>query len=155
MSDSLWPYGLYCPWNSPGQNTGVGSYSLLQGIIPTQGLNPGFLHCRQIFYPLSHQGSPRILEWVAYLSPEDLPNPGVEPGSPALQMDSLPTELPGKPFMSYNLLLNALLWFNTIIYIEKIWISLLDLQFYTIYFISTIDFWLKTGALVNMDMERY
>ena len=54
------------PWNSPGKNTGVGSHSLLQGIFPTQGLNPGLLHCRQILYQLSHQGSPRILEWVAY-----------------------------------------------------------------------------------------
>ena len=42
----------------PGKNTGVGSHSLLQGIFPTQGLNPGFLHCRQILYHLSHQGSP-------------------------------------------------------------------------------------------------
>ena len=54
------------PWNSPGQNTGVGSCSLLQGIFPTQGSNPGLLHCRQILYQLSHKGSPRILEWVAY-----------------------------------------------------------------------------------------
>ena len=66
VSDSLWPHGLYSPWNSPGQNTGVGNISLLQGIFPTQGLNPG-LHCRQILYQLSHKGSPRILEWVAYL----------------------------------------------------------------------------------------
>ena len=91
-------HGLYSPWNSPGQNTGVGSCSLLQGIFPTQGLNPGFttlqadslpaeppgkpkstgvgslsllqgifltqelnrglLHCRQILYRLSYQGSP-------------------------------------------------------------------------------------------------
>ena len=49
-----------------GQNTGVGSLSLLQGIFPTQGLNPGLLHCKQILYQLSHKGSPRILEWVAY-----------------------------------------------------------------------------------------
>ena len=62
MSDSLWPHGLYSPWNSPGQNTGMGSLSLLQGIFPTQGSNPGLLHCRQIFYHLRHQGSPRILE---------------------------------------------------------------------------------------------
>ena len=54
------------PWNSPGKNTGVGSHSLLQGIFPTQGLNSGVPHCRWILYPLSHQGSPRILEWVAY-----------------------------------------------------------------------------------------
>ena len=51
---------LRCPWNSPGKNTGVGSCSLLQRIFPTQGLNPGLLHCRQILYYLSHQGSPRI-----------------------------------------------------------------------------------------------
>ena len=57
---------LYSPWNSPGQNIGVGSLSLLQGVFPTQGLNPGVLHCRWILYQLSHKGSPRILEWVAY-----------------------------------------------------------------------------------------
>ena len=54
------------PRNSPGQNTGVGSHSLLQGIFPTQGSNPSLLHCRWIIHQLSHQGSPRILEWVAY-----------------------------------------------------------------------------------------
>ena len=54
------------PLNSPGQNTGVGSCSLLQGIFPTQGLNPGLLHCRRILYCLSHQESPKTLEWVAY-----------------------------------------------------------------------------------------
>ena len=56
----------YSPWNSPGQNTGVGSCSLLQGIFSTQGSNPGLPHCRRILYQLSHKGSPRILEWVAY-----------------------------------------------------------------------------------------
>ena len=55
MSDSWWPHGLYSPWNSPGHNTGVGSLSLLQGIFPTQGSNPGLPHCRQILYRLSHQ----------------------------------------------------------------------------------------------------
>ena len=54
-------HGLYSPWNSPGQNTGVGNHSILQGIFPTQGSNPGFLHCRQILYHLSHQGSPLYL----------------------------------------------------------------------------------------------
>ena len=47
--DSLRPHGLYSPWNFPGQNTGVGSLSLLRGIFPTQGSNPGLQHCRQIF----------------------------------------------------------------------------------------------------------
>ena len=60
MSDSLRPHGLYSPWNSPGQNTGVGS------LIP---------------------------------SAADLPEPGIEAGPAALQVDSLPTELSGKPFL--------------------------------------------------------
>ena len=66
VSDSLRPHGLYSPWNSPGQNTGEGRLSLLQGIFPTQGSNPGLLHCRQILCQLSHKGSRRILEQVAY-----------------------------------------------------------------------------------------
>ena len=66
MSDSLRPSGLYSPWNSLGQNTGVGSLSLLQGIFPTQGSNAGLLHCRQISLLTETKGSPRILEWVAY-----------------------------------------------------------------------------------------
>ena len=52
---------------SPGQNIGVSSLSLLQEIFPTQGLNPGLPHCGWIFYQLSHKGSPRILKWTAYL----------------------------------------------------------------------------------------
>ena len=44
----------------------MGSLSLLQGIFPTQGLNPGLPHCRRILYQLSHQDTPRILEWAAY-----------------------------------------------------------------------------------------
>ena len=64
VSDSLWPHGLYSPWNSPGQNTELGSHSFLQGICSTQGSNPGLPHCRQILYQLSHQGSPGILEWT-------------------------------------------------------------------------------------------
>ena len=60
-SDSLQPHRLYSPWNSPGQNTGVGSLSLLQGIFPTQGLNPGLPHCRQILQQLSYKGSPKDL----------------------------------------------------------------------------------------------
>ena len=57
VSGSFWPRGLYSPWNSPGQNTGVGSFP----------------------------------------SPGDLPNPWIKPRPPALQVDSLPTEPPGKP----------------------------------------------------------
>ena len=68
VSNFLWPHGI-SPWNSPGQDTRVGSLPLLQVIFPTQGLNPGLPHCRWILYQLSHKGSPRILEWVAYPFP--------------------------------------------------------------------------------------
>ena len=61
VSNSLRPCGLYSPWSSPGQNTEVGSLSLLQGIFPTPGSNPGLPHCR-----LSHKGNPKQLEWVVY-----------------------------------------------------------------------------------------
>ena len=57
VSDSLWPHGLYSPWNSLGQNTGVCSLSLLEGIFSTQGLNPGVSHCGQILYQLRHKRS--------------------------------------------------------------------------------------------------
>ena len=57
MSDSLPLHGLYRPWNSLGQTTGVGSHSLLQGIFPTQGQNPGLPHTRQVLYQLSHKES--------------------------------------------------------------------------------------------------
>ena len=56
----------HSPCSSPGKNTRAGSLYLLQGILPTQGSNPGLLHCRWILDQMSHKGSPRILEWVAY-----------------------------------------------------------------------------------------
>ena len=70
MSDSLWPHGLQparllCLWNSLDKNTGVGCHSFLQGIFPTQGSNLGLLHCSQVLYHLSHQGSPKICLRVA------------------------------------------------------------------------------------------
>ena len=97
VSNSLQTHGLYSPWNSPGQDTRVGSGSFLQGIIPTQGSNSGLPHSRQILYQLNHQGSPRKLEWVAYSFLADLPKPGFKLGSPALQVDSLPAEPQGNP----------------------------------------------------------
>ena len=62
---TLWPHKLYSPWNSLGQNTGVGNLSLLQGIFPTQGSNSGLPQWQWILYQLSHKGRPRILVWVA------------------------------------------------------------------------------------------
>ena len=69
--DSLRPHGLYparllCPWNSPGKNTGVVCHFLLQGIVPTQELNPSLLHCRQILYQLSYEGNPKQM-YTAHL----------------------------------------------------------------------------------------
>ena len=66
MSNSLQPLGLYSPWNSPGQNNGADSCSLLRGIFLTQGSNPGLPHYRWILYQLSYEGSPRVPEWIAY-----------------------------------------------------------------------------------------
>ena len=65
----LWPCGLQPtrlnhPWNFPGKNTGMGCHFLLQGIFPTQGLNPGLLHFRHILNHLSHQGSPLCVSYV-------------------------------------------------------------------------------------------
>ena len=64
VSNSLQPHGLCSPWNFPGQNTGVGSLSCLQGIFPIRGSNPGLPYCRRILNQLNHKGSPRNLEWV-------------------------------------------------------------------------------------------
>ena len=63
VSNSLQTHRLHSPWNSPGQSMGVGSLSLLQGIFPTQGSNPGLPHCRRILYQLIHKGSP-LKTWV-------------------------------------------------------------------------------------------
>ena len=111
LCPTLQPHGI--PWNSPGQNTGVGSLALLQGIFPTQGSNPGLPHCRRIVLHAESQGKPKntgvgclsllqriFLIWS--ISPM-----GIEPRSPALQMDSLPTELSGKPKGKGSTQLNA------------------------------------------------
>ena len=60
------PPGSSLQGDSVGRNIGVGCHALLQGIFQSQRLNPGLPHYKQILYPLSHQGTPRILEWVAY-----------------------------------------------------------------------------------------
>ena len=93
------PHGLHRSWNSPGQNTGVGSLSILQGIFPLQGLKPGLPHCRRILYQLSHKGSPRILEWVAYPRGSSWPRNRTRVSCLA-QADSLPTGLSQKPFLT-------------------------------------------------------
>ena len=78
-------------------NIKMGILSLLQGIFPTWGLNPGLPHCRWILYQLSHKGSPRVLEWVAYPFSRGPSKPSNQTRSPELQVGSLPTELSEKP----------------------------------------------------------
>ena len=96
VADSLWPHG-HSPWNSPGQNTGVSSLFPSPRDLPNPGIEP-IPHCRWILYQLSQKGSPRILDWVAYSFSSGSSQPRNRIGSPALQADSLPTELWGKPF---------------------------------------------------------
>ena len=76
MSDSLWPRGLYSPWNSPGQNTVVGSISLLQGIFPTQGLKPGLPHCRRFLTSWATREAREYWNGQSIPSPGHLPDPG-------------------------------------------------------------------------------
>ena len=106
MSNSFWPHGLYSPGNSQDQNTGVVSCSFLQGIFPTQGSNPGLPHCRQILYQLSHQGSPKILEWVAYTFSSRSSLSRDWTGVSSIEGRSVPAELPGKPLLTRSLQLN-------------------------------------------------
>ena len=103
MSNSLWPYGLYSLWNSLGHNTGVGSRSLLQGIFPTQGLNPGLPTLQVDSLPFEPQGKPK--------------NTGV--GSPFLLQGIFPTQELSQGLLHFGRILYQLsyqgspLWFIT------------------------------------------
>ena len=80
VSNSLWPHGLILQ----ARILDWGSLSLLQGIFPTQRSNPSLLHCRWILYQLSHKGSPRILEWVAYPFSSGYSRPKNQSGVPCI-----------------------------------------------------------------------
>ena len=108
MSNFLRSHGLYSPWNSPGQNTGMGSLSLLQGIFPTQGLNPGLPHCRWILYQLSQKGSPKTLEWVAYSFSSRSSWPRNQTEVSHISGRFLTTEVSGKPLLETMLPPNIL-----------------------------------------------
>ena len=84
MSNSLQPYELYSPQHSPGQNTRVGSLSLLQRIFPTQGSNPDLPYCGRILYCLSHKEAQEYWSGQPIPSPGDLPDPGIKSRSPVL-----------------------------------------------------------------------
>ena len=105
MYNSLQPLGL---WGFSRQKYWSGLPCPPWGIFPTQGSNPGFPHYRRILYQLSHQGSPRILEWVAYPFSRGSSQPRNQTRAPALWADSLPAELPGNP-SSYTVNLFSLI----------------------------------------------
>ena len=97
------PPGTSVHADSPGKSTGAGCHALLQGIFPTQGLNPGLLNSWWILYHLSHQQSPRILEWAAFPfsrgSSQSRNQTGVSctAGGFFYQLQPTPVFLPGKP----------------------------------------------------------
>ena len=87
----------YILWNSSGQSTGMGSLSLLQGIFPTLGSNPGLPYCRRNFTSWATTKSPRIQKGVGYPFSSGSSWPRNQTQTPELQAESLPTELSGKP----------------------------------------------------------
>ena len=95
---------LPCPWDSLGKNTGVGCHFLLQ-CMKVKSESEVAQSCPTLHNPMdcSLSGSSvhgifqtRVLEWGAISFFRDIPDPGIEPRSPALQADSLPSEAPGK-----------------------------------------------------------
>ena len=125
MSDSLQLHGLYSPWNSPGQNTKVGSLSLLQGIFPIQGLNPGFPPCMQILYCLQCR-RPGFNPWVGKIPwrRERLPTSVFWPGelhglySPWGCKELDMTE---RLSLSHAVEFNLLVSWRLCIYVQKYW----------------------------------
>src|SRR5574337_708000 len=98
------PTRLPCPWDSPGKNTGVGCHFFLQ-CMKVKSESEVALSCPTLSNPMdcSLPGSfvhgifqARVLEWVAIAFSRNFPNPGIEPRSPALQADALPSKPPGK-----------------------------------------------------------
>ena len=95
VSDSLQPHRLYSPWNSPGQNTGVGSIPFSRGSSqPTDQTQVSFI-AGGFFTSLATRETQEYWDGWPVPSPGDLPNSEIKPGSPGLQANSLPAELPG------------------------------------------------------------
>ena len=84
-SNFLQPHGLYSPWNSPGQNIGVDSLSLLQGNLPNTGIEPRSPALQMDSLPAESQVKPKNTRVGSHsLLQGNLPNTGIEPGSPAM-----------------------------------------------------------------------
>ena len=133
------PPGSSIRGDSPGKNTGVGCLTLLQGIFPTQGSNLGLPHCRRIIYRLSHQGSPRILEWVAYLFfrsswPRNRTRVSWIAGG-------FPAELPGKPpYMLIYTKTDVQFTSTSSLIINTNWIKMNNFSLQLHFFLSYLDF---------------
>ena len=93
VSDSLWPHGLYSTWNSPGQNTGVGMFPFSRGSSQPRDWTQVSRIAGGFFTSWATREAEEYWSAWPIPSPADLPDPGIEPESPALQVDSLPTEL--------------------------------------------------------------
>ena len=122
MSDCLQPHGLYSSWNSPGQNIRVGSLSLPQGIFPTQGLNPGLPHCRQILYQLGQKGP--ILFIFVFISM--ILGDGSKKMLLQFTSESILAMSPSRSFVMSALTLRSLIHFERIfVYVVKEWFNLI------------------------------
>ena len=108
MPTLLWSHSqLLCSWNCPGKNIGVGCYFLLHIYTLKAKVKVKLLSCVRLFatlWTIPHQAPPfsgfsRQEYWsgLPFPSPGDLPDPGIEPRSPAVQADTLTSEPPGKP----------------------------------------------------------
>ena len=93
----LQPNRLLCPWGCSKQEFQTGLPCSPPGDFPTQGLKPGLLHCRHILFQLSMGEAQEYWNGQPIPFLGDFPDPGIKPESPALQVDSLPAELPGEP----------------------------------------------------------
>ena len=133
------PPGSSICGDSPGKNTGVGCLILLQGIFPAQGSNPGLPHCRRILYRPIPQGSPIILEWVAYpFFRSSWPRNWTRVSWIA---GGFPAELPGKPhYMVINTKTDVQFTSTSSLIINTNWIKMNNFSLQLFFFLSYLDF---------------
>ena len=154
---------LYSPWNSPSQNTGVASLSLLKG-FPNTGIKPRSLEFQVYSLPAEPQGKPK--EYWSELpisSPADLLNSGIKLGSPVLQADSLPTELWGKPHVSQmiHFIITFLILLKTLI-MDLLFLKFLSVMFYFFEYLKLLvnpcplksDFTLSTATFLFLEIYQ-
>ena len=151
------PPGSSVHGESPGKNTAVGCHALLQEIFPIQGSNPDLQYYRQILYRLSHQGSPRILEWVAYpfsrgsLWPRNRTRVSCTAGG---FFASLATrEAPNNTYLTLFKKLFSKLKFFFYILLKYIWLKILSntFSFVNAYFMV----WMNSSLLISFPGDEH